>query len=117
MKYEARAYIWLTDLLGISRNDSKDQEGTLVVVFGIEIDTSSFTAQLSKEKLEKAHDIITKILKEKSISFLDMQSLVGFLSFCSQAVKLGRVFIRRLWNFINHFSRTAPQTMRKRIPA
>lgn len=41
MKYEARAYIWLTALLGIPRNDSKDQEGTLVVVFGIEIGNST----------------------------------------------------------------------------
>lgn len=52
----------------------------------------------------------------KLVSFLDMQSLVGFLSFCPQTVRLGRVFMRRLWDFINHFLRAAPRTTRRRIP-
>ncbi len=54
MKAEAKVYIWLTDLLGIPQNDSKDREGTMVEVFGIEVDTSKFTARLPKEKLGKA---------------------------------------------------------------
>lgn len=33
----------------------------MVVVFKIEIDTSLFTARLSKEKLEKATKAITKV--------------------------------------------------------
>ncbi len=40
---EANAYIWLTDLLGLLRNDFKDCQGRVVTVFGIEIVTSSFT--------------------------------------------------------------------------
>ena len=48
MKAEAKVYIWLTDLLGMLWNDSKDREGTVVKVFGIEVDTSIFTARLSK---------------------------------------------------------------------
>lgn len=51
---ETEAYIQLTDLLDIPRNDSKDSQGTIVIVFGIEIDTSCFTARLPKEKLENA---------------------------------------------------------------
>lgn len=117
IKIEAKAYIWLTDLLVIPRNDPKDREGTEVVVFGIEVDTSSFTARLPKEKLTKAIEATSRILNEKSVSFLDMQSLVGFLSFCSQAVRLGRVFMRRLWDFVNHYPRSSPRTARRRIPA
>lgn len=89
IRKEARAYIWLTDILGIPRNDSKDCKGTLVVVFGIEIDTFTFTAWLPKEKLDKVISATTKIIKKKSVSFVDMQSLVDFLSFCLQAVRLG----------------------------
>ena len=43
-----------------------------------------------------------------------MQLLVGFLSFCSQAERLGRVFMRRLWELINDF---APRTTLRKIPA
>lgn len=96
MAADKEAYVQLTDLLGVPRNDSKDGQGTAVIVFGIEIDTSCFTARLPKEKLEKATRATAKILGQKSVSFIDMQSFVGFLSFSSQAVRLGRVFIRRL---------------------
>ena len=116
MMAEKKAYVQLTDLLGVPRNDSKDAQGTAVIVFGIEIDTSCFIARLSKEKLEKATRVIAKVLSQKSVSFIDMQSLVGFLSFCSQAVRLGRMFMRRLWDF-NHFPRTGPRTTLRRIPA
>ena len=51
IKKEARTYIWLTDVLGLLQNDSKDRKRTLVVVFGIEIDNPTFTAQFPKEKL------------------------------------------------------------------
>lgn len=115
LQEETKAYVWLTDLLGIPQNDFKDRERTLVIVLGIEIDTTSFTARLSSEKLEKTIDATSKILKERFVSFIDIQSLIGFLSFCSQAVRLGRVFMRRLWDFINHFPRGAQKTSLRRI--
>ncbi len=96
MRKEARAYVWVTDLLGISRNDSKDRERTQITVFGIEVDKSSFTARLPPEKLEKAIKATAKVLAEQFVSFLDIQSLVGFLSFCYQAVRLSYFFMRRL---------------------
>lgn len=78
-----RAYNWVTDLLEIPRNNSKDTEGTQVIVFGIEVDTRSYTARLPTEKLEKAIRATSKVLAKQSVTFLDIQSLVGFLSFCS----------------------------------
>ncbi len=94
---EANAYIWLTDLLGPPRNDYKDCQGTVVTVFGIEVHTSLFMARLPWEQLEKAILASLKVLSQKTVSYIDIQSLVGFLSFCYQAVRLGRVFMRRLW--------------------
>lgn len=107
----------MTDLLGIPRNNSKDAEGTQVVVFGIEIDTKSFTARLPNEKLNKAIKATGKVLAKQSATFLDIQSLVGFLSFCSQAVRLGRVFMQRIWDFVNEYPRTATKLTQRRIPA
>lgn len=117
LEFEANAYIWLTDLLGLPRNDSKDCQGTVVIVFGIEIDTSLFTACLPRDKLEKAIKATLKVLSQKVVSFSNIQSLVGFLSFCFQAVRLGRVFMRRLWDFINHYFCGGPRSTLKRIPA
>ena len=85
---EDNTYIWLTDLLGFPRNDSKDCQGIVVTVFGIEVDTCSFTAQLPRDKLEKTILASSKVLSQKAVSYIDIQSLVRFLSFCSQAVKL-----------------------------
>ncbi len=112
---EANAYIWFTDLLGLPRNDSKDCQSTMVTVFGIEVETSSFTARLPGNKLEKAILASSKILSQKAVSYIDIQSFVGFLSFCAQAVRLGCVFIRRLWDFINHYPCVATMSTLRRI--
>ncbi len=41
---KVKAYIWLPDILGLTQNDSKDCQGIVVTVVGIEVDTPSFTA-------------------------------------------------------------------------
>ncbi len=106
----ANAYIWLTDLLGLLRNDSKDYQGTVVTVFGIEVDSSSFTALPPRDRLEKAILASSKVLSQKAVSYINIQSLVGFLYFCSQAVRLGPKFMRRLWDFINYYPRDATRS-------
>lgn len=57
----------MTDLLGISRNNLKDVEGTQVIVFGIEIGTENFMARLLTDKLAKAIKAIGKTLVEQSV--------------------------------------------------
>ena len=54
MRQERRAYTWVTDLLRIPRNDSKDREGTqlTVLVFGFGVDTTNFTARLKAPEWE-----------------------------------------------------------------
>ena len=71
IEVEAKAYIWLTDLLGMPRNDSRTREGKVVEVFRMEVDTSKFTVRLPKKKLEKAKNTTSKILEQKSVSFID----------------------------------------------
>ncbi len=77
---------------------------------------SSFTAQLLRDKLGKAILASSKVLSQKAVSYIGIQLLVGFFSFCSQAVRLGRVFMKRLWDFINHNSRDATRSTFRRIP-
>ncbi len=81
LEREANAYICLTDLLGFPQTDSNDCEGTEVIVFRIEIDTSSFTAPLPEDNLKKAIRATLKVFSQKAVSFIDIQSLVRFLSF------------------------------------
>ncbi len=69
---EANAYIWLTDLLSIPRNDSKDCQGIVVTVFGIEVDTPSFMTRSPRDKLEKAILALSKVLSQKAVSYIDI---------------------------------------------
>lgn len=110
-------YVQLTDCLGIPRNDSKDQQGTLVKVLGIEIDTTKLTARLPLDKLQRAKTLSTAALAQTSLSYHDAQSLAGFLSFCTKVVPLGRIFMRRLWTWIASYPRRSPSCFRRRIPS
>lgn len=114
-----QAYIQVTDLLGIPRNEKKNCSGTVVSVFGIKVDISTFTARLPQDKLERAIRRTSEALSDSSnsISYLDIQSLVGFLSFWSQAARLERGFMRWLWDYVNYFPRGASRIMRRRIPS
>jgi hypothetical protein len=109
-------YIVLTDILGIPRNDSKDMIGTKVTVLGIEIDTDEFVIRLPKEKLQQAIIRTATALSRATTTLFDIQSLTGFLSFCAQAVQLGWVFMRHLWNFVASFPGESA-FQKRRIPA
>ena len=116
MQLEQNAYIRLINIFGVPRNNSKDVKGCIVDVFEIEIDTTSFTARLPEVKLHKAITLTAHILSYELVSLMDMQSLVGFLSFCAKAVQLGRVFMRRLWDFVvYHFEKFPTKSTRKQI--
>lgn len=93
----------VTNLLGIPKNDSKDTERTKIIIFGIKINKKSLTAKFSKNKLDKVIKAIEKVLAIYSATFFDIQSLVGFLLFYLQVVQLGRVFMRRFWDFVNKY--------------
>lgn len=72
IKHACIVYNWVINLLGISRNDLKDIEDTLIIVFGIKIDTKSFIARFPVDKLEKAIKTTRKILAEQLVTFLDI---------------------------------------------
>lgn len=54
IRYAHISYNSVTNLLEILKNDSKDEEGTLVKVFRIEIDTKNFISRPPNDKLGNA---------------------------------------------------------------
>lgn len=68
-KHARIAYNWVTNLLGILRNNLKDAKGTLVIVFKIEIDIKKFMVRLLNNKLEKAVKALSNVLAKQLVTF------------------------------------------------
>ena len=81
------AYCLFTDCLGIPRQDTKDVHGTVVIVFGLEVDTNEFIICVPVDKVVRACQATSSALSQSSLTLKDAQSLTGFLSFCTQAVR------------------------------
>lgn len=81
IQISGEAYIWVTNLLDIPRNDKKDYYRIEVSIFGIEVDTATFTTRLLQNRLERAIKQIVKALDKdsNSISYFNIQSLLGLL--------------------------------------
>jgi len=109
-------YVKVTDDLGIPRNDAKDHEGQVAELLGIEHDTTTFEARLSPAKLAKAILLTTQALTRRSLTLLETQSLAGFLSFCAKVVRLGRTFMRNIWDFLASFPTAATRVCRRSVP-
>ena len=54
LQQENTAYQLFTDCLGIPRQDAKDVEGTVVPVFGLEVDTNKFIVRVPPDKVARA---------------------------------------------------------------
>lgn len=78
-------------------------------------DTAQFMANLLVDKLEKVVNAIVKIQSHKTISFINIQSLIIFLFFCLQTVRLSHVFIKKLQDFVNLYFCNELRTIFKRI--
>lgn len=110
-----KQYNLVTDMLGVPRNEKKDCEGQVIEILGIEYDTLRHIARLSKEKLEKARAGTASLLAKESVALEEIRSVVGFLSFCSKVVKLGKVYMPYLYAFLGSYPPNAHKTMKKRL--
>ena len=93
-------WIQVTNDLGVPRKDSKDEFGTTVPVFGIEVDTLAMEARLPREKMDKLRHMVSKPLQSGWTSQKEIESLAGLMSFCSRVVRLGRTFSQSSYDFI-----------------
>lgn len=82
-------YWFLTNCFRIPRQETKDCIGTIVLVFGIEIDTNIFVARIATDKLQRARESTGWALSQESLTLHKAQSLIGFFSFCARVVQLG----------------------------
>ncbi len=83
---DEKAYYLLTDCLGVPRQDAKNVYDTVVIVFGLKVDTNLFIIQVLAEKLART---FSKALSQFSITLKEIQSFTSFLSFYAQAIRLG----------------------------
>jgi hypothetical protein len=86
-------YTILTRILGILENTSKDIVGTTATVLGITINTVLLQACLLPEKLLKALDLIQAVLSKQKLSLQEVESLTGYLTWCSAVVFIGNLFL------------------------
>jgi Reverse transcriptase (RNA-dependent DNA polymerase) len=110
--YTAKTYIEVTDTLGVPRNDSKDAEGTEVIVLGYTIDTALMEIRLSEEKQAKALVQIDAALQHGSLSLHQAQQLSGRLSWSAVVIRLGRSYSRSLWTFMTNW----PAHLKRHMP-
>ena len=89
-------YQSLTDALDIPRNEERDCHGTTVEVLGKELDIIKFEARLPTEKLRRIRILSASALASDALTLHEVDTIAGFLSFCAQVVRLGRVFMSSL---------------------
>ena len=90
-------------MLGISRNESKNYENTIIKILEIKIDSNLFEARLPAKKLRRALSFAAIALKTDILSLYEADTLAGFLSFYSRVVRLERAFMSSIWEFISAF--------------
>jgi hypothetical protein len=65
---------------------------------GIEVNTLLMQLRLPADKVLKALGVLTSLHGLSRCRLGEVRSAVGYLSHCSQVVRGGRVFLRRLWD-------------------
>ncbi len=89
IRMKSNNYACLIDNLEIPQQEIKNLEGTLVPIFGIEVDTNLFTMHLTSDILYKVCKLSVSALNKKSITVLEAETLTGLLSFNAKVVRLG----------------------------
>jgi hypothetical protein len=115
----SRQFEHICNRLGLRIKESKSITGTVADFGGIELDTLAMEARLPSAKLHKATELVEHALKKGKLNLQELQSLIGFLSFCCKVVPLGRSFLRRLYDATSNYPRseTGPTKQRRRLTA
>ena len=111
-----RKYEQVTNVLCIPRQESKDQTGTIIPVFGIEINSNNFVASLPPDQIANAIAVTKAALLQKAWTLKEAQSLTGYLSFCAKVIRLGWVFMRPLWTFVASYPQKMSHSAKQRLP-
>jgi len=71
---------------------------TVLTFLGLELDTVQMTVRVPAKKVEELLKLLQNCLVKKRLTLKELQSLTGKLSFCSQAVRASRAFLRRFYD-------------------
>ena len=94
---------------------TKCEDGFIVDFLGIELDTAAMQARLPPDKHSRALKAVQALLRFNSVSHHTLEKLLGFLSFCTRVLPLGRPFLRNLFNFLARLSHLHSHAL-SRIP-
>lgn len=89
IRMKSNNYTYLTDIPGIPRHETKDLEGTIGSIFGINIDTNLFTTHFLLNKLYEIYELASTTRNTKRIILFEAQTLTGFPLFCAKVMHLG----------------------------
>ena len=85
--------------LGVPIAEEKvEGPSTSIIFLGILIDTIRCEIQLPQDKLARVRDRVKKWLQKKCCIKHDLLSLAGQLQHAATVVRLGRTFLRRLFD-------------------
>ena len=94
-------FLLLCELLNIPINHNKTvHPSTVVIIHGIQVDTSTRIASLPLDKLDDAKSQIKNLLSKSKVRVKEIQSIIGRLNFACKVVAPGRAFLRRLIDMI-----------------
>ena len=100
--------------LGIPMSSSKTEGPTTQLTFlGIQIDTINMVASLSEDRLREVQSLLDDWDNREVASKKELQSLTGVLQWCSQVVRPGRSYLRRI---IEHTTTLKSDRSQRTIP-
>lgn len=93
-------------LLGIPISEDKTVGPIEIITFlGIEIDSVTRTVRLDEARLARVQSELAQWIGRSTASINELQSIAGLLCFCSRAIRPGRTFCRRIFNYIAYLSK------------
>ena len=96
---QIQTFLDVCEQVGMPVNFEKTFWATTCLTFlGLLINTVSQTVSIPRDKIEKAHQLIDKVLLNKSrkLTLHQLQQICGYLNFLCKAVVPGRAFTRRI---------------------
>jgi hypothetical protein len=87
--------------LGLIINEKKCQGPTQIITFlGVKIDSPNRTLSLPEIKLEELKVLVSKWMRKRRATKLEIQKFAGKLNWAARVVRGGRTFMRALLNLI-----------------
>ena len=102
--------------MGLTKAAEKDMQGTTVIHLGFIIDSMAMEVRLPPNKAKRARHAVNLLLTAESLTFKQIDEILGFLSHCCQAIPLGRPFLRSMFS-LHRCAGKRHRRARTRIPA